>query len=191
MTQAASVARMTATATRWEGPLLAGSGQSAARTRRRKAAFHSRAEARFSSASGRTACVWPGPGLAGGHRKLTLAGRAIALKVSLLAPPRTHTGGHRSRTVTSGGVKIVAAVLERPVIDEILTHLRLQAQLPAPAARHYTNCRPSTAKGARASARSRWRRRSRCATRKAPRSPEAPARAQNYDGPREGRRCLE
>jgi len=65
-------------------------------------------------------------------------------------------------------VKIIAAVLERPAIDEMLTHLRLQAQLPAPAARRYTNCRPSTATGARASARSRWRRWSRCATRRAP-----------------------
>ena len=38
-------------------------------------------------------CSWPGPGFPGGRRKLTLAGRTIAPKVSFLAPPRTHTGG--------------------------------------------------------------------------------------------------
>jgi len=36
---------------------------------------------------------WPRPGFPGDHRKQTLAGRAISLKVSFLAPPRTHTGG--------------------------------------------------------------------------------------------------
>ncbi len=38
--------------------------------------------------------LWPLPGFPGGCRKLTLAGTAIALKVSFLALPRTHTGGH-------------------------------------------------------------------------------------------------
>lgn len=36
---------------------------------------------------------WPGPGFPGGRRKLTLAGSAVALKVSFLAGPRTDTGG--------------------------------------------------------------------------------------------------
>ena len=36
---------------------------------------------------------WPRPDFPGGHRKQTLAGRAISLKVSFLAAPRTHTGG--------------------------------------------------------------------------------------------------
>ena len=39
-------------------------------------------------------CKCPGPGLPGDRRKLTLAGRAIAPKVSFLPPPRTHTDGH-------------------------------------------------------------------------------------------------
>jgi hypothetical protein len=37
---------------------------------------------------------WPVPGFSGCRRKLTLAGNAIAPKVSFLAPPRTHNGGH-------------------------------------------------------------------------------------------------
>jgi len=35
--------------------------------------------------------LWPGTGVYEGHRKLALAGRAIASEVSILAPQRTHT----------------------------------------------------------------------------------------------------
>ncbi len=41
---------------------------------------------------------WPRPGSPWGHSKQTLAGRAISLKVSFLAPLRTHTG-RQERTV--------------------------------------------------------------------------------------------
>lgn len=37
---------------------------------------------------------WPRPGFPGSHRKQSLAGRAISLKVSFLALPHTHNGGH-------------------------------------------------------------------------------------------------
>ena len=57
---------------------------------------------------------WPGPGFPGGRRKLTLTGRAIAPKVSFLAPPRTHTDGqeravallrHTGHSLRRDGVK--------------------------------------------------------------------------------------
>ena len=41
---------------------------------------------------------WPGPGFSWGRRKLTLAGRAHAAKVSFLARPRTHSGGHYEKS---------------------------------------------------------------------------------------------
>jgi hypothetical protein len=44
---------------------------------------------------------WPRPVFPRGRRKLTLAGRTIAPKVSFLAPLRPHTGGH-ALTVTTG-----------------------------------------------------------------------------------------
>ncbi len=44
---------------------------------------------------------WRLPGFPGGCRKLTLAGTAIAPKVSFLALPRTHTRG-RERTTGHG-----------------------------------------------------------------------------------------
>jgi len=40
---------------------------------------------------------WPGPGFQLGPRKLTLAGRTHALKVSLPAWFRTHTAGHERK----------------------------------------------------------------------------------------------
>jgi hypothetical protein len=48
----------------------------------------------WQSLSASNVCFGRRPGFPGGHRKQTLAGRAISLKVSFLAPPRTHTGGH-------------------------------------------------------------------------------------------------
>jgi hypothetical protein len=50
---------------------------------------------------------WSGPGFPGDRRKLTLAGRAIAPKVSFPAPPRTHTGGH-DLPVTNGRCRTVS-----------------------------------------------------------------------------------
>ena len=47
---------------------------------------------------------WPGPGFPRGLRKLTLAGRAVAPKVSFLAPPRTHAGG-QLRVLLTGGFR--------------------------------------------------------------------------------------
>lgn len=46
--------------------------------------------------------TWPGSELTRDCRKLTVAGTAIAPKVSLLALPRTHTPGHK-RPADSGG----------------------------------------------------------------------------------------
>ena len=50
----------------------------------------------------RVACVadGSGPGFRGGHRQLTLASRTIASRVNFLAPPRTHTGGHKQTMKT-------------------------------------------------------------------------------------------
>jgi hypothetical protein len=53
---------------------------------------------------------WPLPGFPGGCRKLTLAGMAIALKVSFLALPRTHTGGQQLPLTVS-----TKPPLERPL----------------------------------------------------------------------------
>lgn len=100
---------------------------------------------------------WPGPGFPGGRCKLTLAGGTITSSVSFLAQPRIHTGGHqqvfgsgRFGVVLSEGacgesanvlplehcpncggeLKIIAAILDQPVIEKILTHLGLQARAP-------------------------------------------------------------
>jgi hypothetical protein len=40
---------------------------------------------------------WPGLGFPGDRRKLTLAGRALAPKVIVLAQRRTHTGGQEPK----------------------------------------------------------------------------------------------
>ena len=47
-----------------------------------------------------TDCLWPIPGLPGPLRNLTMAGRARASKVSLLARRRTHAPG-QERTLTN------------------------------------------------------------------------------------------
>ena len=49
-----------------------------------------------------TGRLWPIPGLPGPLRKLTMAGRARASKVSLLARLRTHAPGH-ILTLMEGG----------------------------------------------------------------------------------------
>jgi hypothetical protein len=48
--------------------------------------------AKLTIANGRN---WPGPGFLGDRSKLTLAGRAIAPKVSFPPSPRTHTGSQK------------------------------------------------------------------------------------------------
>ena len=50
----------------------------------------------------------------GGRRKLTLAGRAMAPKVSFRAPPRTHTGG-QLQSVTTGCLRPIQCTLKRQI----------------------------------------------------------------------------
>ena len=66
---------------------------------------------------------WPGSGFPGGRRKLTLPGRAIEPKVSLLAPPRTHTGGQVQTSEEVGFQDTCEAVSPQPAaaLDAHLT----------------------------------------------------------------------
>jgi hypothetical protein len=70
---------------------------------------------------------WPLPGFPGGCRKLTLAGTAIAPKVSFLALPCTHTCGQEqpySQVAQSGRSMVLLtatgpwlAVADRPAVE--------------------------------------------------------------------------